>query len=243
MVLAVAGLMFGTTGQNVEATAGISKGGVEAGGGTTFPANGGTLGPIPDGAVGGTICGDYGAPRNVTFTVSGMSAPLTGVSVSMTGTHTWIGDLEVTLIASNGTWTLRVRDGGEGDVGSITAASLTLVVSSVSAGPAKDDFDGGGKSDFMTVRVISGAVRWSLLTRTGQQSYTVWGKTTDAGFTVFIAQSDYDGDGKTDIAVYRRNNTNADDCFYWVLRSSDGQIQTFEWGQPNDTPINGWDIN
>jgi hypothetical protein len=100
-VLAVAGFMLGTTGQNVEASAGISKGGVEAGGGTTFPANAGTLGAIPDrGAVG---CGPPAGPnRDVTFTVSGLGGAPTSVSIDMTVTHTWVGDVNASLIAPNG---------------------------------------------------------------------------------------------------------------------------------------------
>lgn len=530
-----------------------------------FPANAGTLGAIPDGAVGGTVCGDFGAPRDVTFTVSGVAAPLTAVGVTITGTHTWIGDLDVQLIApngtttatifkqvggttatacgsasdfagpynfldsapatptfwtaatttpvpagnyratlpltgavttitpafagvttANGTWTLRVRDGGEGDTGSITAATLNLTGAAVPTGPKKNDFDGDGKadyvvvrnpvalsgnepkmnndmsaergarfknmipqsaapdnhgtslswfirnsgndtltgvghgmststdlfvpadydgdgksdvaiwrgvsaagpggaffyvlnsststvdeidfgvtndnptvvgdydgdgkadpavfrcsfpstngqctyfykgssnnpggsvtyvpfgnnsvsdvfpnrgdfdgdgkldfcvqrqrpgattqaqfvllkssdggveyinwdtssanivpgdydgdgkSDFMTVRIIGGNLRWALLTRTGAESYTNWGTTAITGTTEFIAQSDYDGDGKTDIAVYRRDNNNADNCYYYILRSSDSMLQAFEWGSTTDVPVNGWDVN
>lgn len=183
----------------------------------TFNADPGSLGPIPDSPAGGTVCGDYTAlPRDVTFTVTGMTAPLTDVRVSFqTGApvHTWVTDLRVSLRAPggapehlifsqtgsttpdgcgsgddipniynffdtapaaptwwahvaatgtvvpggdfrtsttggvvgggantlmtptfaglsagqiNGTWTLRVLDGGAGDTGSISAATLTL---------------------------------------------------------------------------------------------------------------------
>ena len=51
------------------------------------------LGAIPD---------NNPAGIDVTFPVSGMSAPLGDVSVSMTLNHTWAGDLEATLIAPNG---------------------------------------------------------------------------------------------------------------------------------------------
>src|SRR5688500_445104 len=64
----------------------------------TFPADAGSLGPIPDGPVGGAVCGDYGAGfRDITFTVTGMAGPLTDVQVSFTGTHTWVGDLDAEL--------------------------------------------------------------------------------------------------------------------------------------------------
>ena len=72
--------------------------------GTTFPANAGTLGPIPD--RGATGCGaPSGPPLNVTFTVSGMSGSPTNVEVDMTFSpaHTWSGDVQATLVAPNGT--------------------------------------------------------------------------------------------------------------------------------------------
>ncbi len=104
------------------------------------------------------------------------------------------------------------------------------------------DYDGDGKDDFMTVRVVSSNVVWSLKTRTGAESYQTWGRTI-TGFTEFLAQADYDGDGKTDIAIYRRDNANPDNSYYYIYRSSDGMLQTYEWGATTDTPINGWDVN
>lgn len=44
-----------------------------------------------------------GAPRTVSFTVSGMVAPLTDIRVSIDLTHTFAGDLEARLIAPGGT--------------------------------------------------------------------------------------------------------------------------------------------
>lgn len=182
-----------------------------------FNADPGSLGPIPDSPAGGTVCGDYtAAPRDVTFTVTGMTAPLSDVRVNFQTTapvHTWVGDLRVLLRAPggapehlifsqtaaaaaadcgssddlpnlynffdsspatptwwenvaaagtlvpggnfrtsttggaagggantlmtpafsglttaqiNGTWTLRILDGGQGDTGNVSAAALTL---------------------------------------------------------------------------------------------------------------------
>lgn len=68
----------------------------------TFPADGASLGAIPDG--GGT-CPSPGAPRNVTFTVSGMTGSVSSVSVdglSFSPNHTFVGDIITTLIAPNG---------------------------------------------------------------------------------------------------------------------------------------------
>lgn len=107
---------------------------------------------------------------------------------------------------------------------------------------APGDYDGDGKSDIMTVRVVSGSLLWSLLTRTGATSFTQWGTTSISGTSEFLAPADFDGDGKTDITVYRRNNSNADDCFFHVRRSTDSALQSFEWGSTTDRPVNGWDV-
>ncbi|HLM59789.1 MAG TPA: BACON domain-containing carbohydrate-binding protein, partial [Pyrinomonadaceae bacterium] len=66
----------------------------------TFPANAGTLGAIPDGP--STNPQTPGAARDVTFTVSGITGNVSNVEISLTGTHTWLGDVEATLIAPNG---------------------------------------------------------------------------------------------------------------------------------------------
>src|SRR5689334_4146297 len=63
--------------------------------GATFPADGPSLGAIPDAAATGP--GAPGAPRNVTFTVSGLTGNVSSVNVDFNAVHTWVGDLEVTL--------------------------------------------------------------------------------------------------------------------------------------------------
>jgi hypothetical protein len=65
----------------------------------SFPANPGSLGPIPDGF--SPECVDAGAPRSVTFFVTGVASPITNVAVSMTfdPAHPWVGELIVDLIA------------------------------------------------------------------------------------------------------------------------------------------------
>jgi subtilisin-like proprotein convertase family protein len=69
----------------------------------TFSANPASLGAIPDSPAGGTICGDAtGGTRNVTFAVSGLSGAVQAVQVQMSVTHTWVGDIQATLIAPNG---------------------------------------------------------------------------------------------------------------------------------------------
>lgn len=56
--------------------------------------------------------------------------------------------------------------------------------------------------------------------RDGAITAKVWGLGTDTPVA-----ADHDGDGKTDLAVWRGAETNL-----LILRSSDGQTQTISWG-------------
>lgn len=209
----------------------------------TFTANPATLGAIPDSAGGPQ---QPGSPRDVTFTVNGLSGAPTNVEVSMTfgsPVHTWVGDIVATLIAPNGasftlfgntgatsvtsfgdstdlagpynfkdsaaappnggwwqtatalgsavpmtsadyrsttpgptanpapatsinpaftgvanpngTWTLRFTDGGNGDTGGVSAASLSITAGAAPAADANVDFNGDGKTDYVVTRGTS----------------------------------------------------------------------------------------
>lgn len=73
--------------------------------------SGANLGVIPD---------NNPAGLDVTFSVTGMTAPLADISVSVTLTHSWGGDLEAMLIAPNG----KARRVLFGRLGSATQGSL-----------------------------------------------------------------------------------------------------------------------
>jgi hypothetical protein len=65
-----------------------------------FPGVG--SGGIPDGGVGG--CGNNGLPLEVTFNVSGLDPyPPGKVEVDLDITHSWVGDVTVTLVAPDAT--------------------------------------------------------------------------------------------------------------------------------------------
>ncbi|MBP9663344.1 MAG: VCBS repeat-containing protein [Pyrinomonadaceae bacterium] len=284
----------------------------------TYNAIPGTLGAIPDGPSG---CGTFGAERDVTFTVSGFTGPLTHVSVNITGAHTWVGDMDVVLsspgsIANrivfsrtgalsasacgddsnfsgqysfadgspasenwweaaaaapnstavvapgsyratigggdpggggntlmlpsfvglsnaqiNGTWTLRFRDGGGGDSGAITAASLSL--NSVTEGQHVVDMNGDTRTDWTLVRNIGGGptgqVAWfTSYNGSGGGQTDVFGTAADN-----FVSGDFDGDKKADVAVWRSNPIAA---FFYILRSSDSTFVPIQWGITGDKP-------
>ncbi|MGB7201436.1 MAG: VCBS repeat-containing protein [Pyrinomonadaceae bacterium] len=96
--LTAAALLFAATYNTADAQGKGDDGGkaTNAAPAATFAANAGTLGAIPDNLP--------GTPRDVTFTVSGITGVPSNVEVSHTylPVHSWAGDLNVSLIAPNG---------------------------------------------------------------------------------------------------------------------------------------------
>jgi len=96
------------------------------------------------------------------------------------------------------------------------------------------DYDGDGKADFMVWRGFGSGTNgvWYLRTATGDISYTQFGiPGTSAVRDTALRAADYDGDGKTDIAVWRPGTMT-----FWVNRSSGG-VQTQQWGVAGNTNL------
>ena len=314
--------IFLSTTQSVDANSG-SKGAnlvPEA----TFQANSATLGGIPDSDVSSPACQNNSTTsRDVTFTVSGLTGSVSSVSVNFSAFHSYLQDVEVTLIAPsaqqlllfsatgttsttanacgpnsndlstsntytfadtasanwwtsaaagnpvpsatsrtvvsgiggvpsgvptttslnstfaaatpNGTWTLRFRDRGAGDTGSVNAASLTITTSAVVA-PTQHvvDYDGDGKTDFSTIRNIgvgaAGQLRWfNANNGTGATTAIDWGLGSD-----FFVPCDFDGDHKSDVAVWRPSSPG--NSFFYILQSQTSTLRIVNFGQSNDDP-------
>lgn len=111
------------------------------------------------------------------------------------------------------------------NIGAALASSLTVF----------SDFDGDGKSDLSVFRGSDG--NWFVANSgDGQLQSTPWG----AGYAPYndlAVSGDYDGDGKTDLAVFRRGGGQAG--YWFIKRSSDGQIQRQFWGLATDVPVPG----
>jgi len=100
------------------------------------------------------------------------------------------------------------------------------------------DYDGDGKTDIAVVRegtASDPSLVW-LVRRSSDGSLLqqTWGVTS----TDLNAQNDYDGDGKTDFAIWR----NTDGRFY-VYNAVNGAISVVAWGAPNDFPVAGYDTH
>lgn len=103
------------------------------------------------------------------------------------------------------------------------------------AGKVPLDFDGDGKTDLAVLDApldqnLRAQYSWHIMRSRDGYAVTQWGaKDNNAtGFFDGRAPADYDGDGKSDIAVWRGRNV-VDGMWYWQ-RSSDGQIAGIRLG-------------
>jgi hypothetical protein len=128
-------------------------------------------------------------------------------------------DIRVYRPADNGVYILNSKSNG---------ISFNSFVGGVSLNSTNDDFDGDGRGDLVTF-VADGTIRvWRILqTATNTVRQVSWGSTAA---TDQVVPADYDGDGKADVAIYRRG-----EGIWYIIRSSDNQTQAEVFGLgPND---------
>lgn len=142
----------------------------------------------------------------------------------------------LTPAQANGIWTLTVRDAAQSDTGTVSAASLTINAAGPFLTPQHIvDYDGDGRTDPSIVRNTgggpSGQITWFNLNSGGfpPLTSTPWGLVSDR-----LTPEDFDGDGKTDIAVWRPGA--ASNSFFYILQSQTGTFRADQFGQIGDDP-------
>lgn len=93
------------------------------------------------------------------------------------------------------------------------------------------DYTGDGISDLSVYRATNSSWYYATNPETPGTSFTAtpWGVFGDK-----IIPGDFDADGRSDIAIFRPSEGT-----FYILRSSDGALQTHTWGTLNDTPVSG----
>jgi hypothetical protein len=98
--------------------------------------------------------------------------------------------------------------------------------------PYPGDFDGDGRADFRVSRRVDTSVTslstpaiFYTLTASGNYSYDYWGWAGDR-----TLPGDYDGDGKTDLAVARGFNTSGTPITWYIRYASGAPDSVSQWG-------------
>jgi hypothetical protein len=95
------------------------------------------------------------------------------------------------------------------------------------------DFDGDNKSDYSVIRsaAVAGQSTWITHGSGGVDTWTDFG--TGVGFALGdkAVPADYDGDGKTDVAVWRPSEGN-----WYILHSNGGTLRAESFGVLGDDP-------
>ena len=120
--------------------------------------------------------------------------------------------------------------------------SLVMLIGAINPINAKTvaDFDGDGKTDLVVTRLypnLNYQKYWFVLnTSNNSFSATQWGHSEPISqdFDIPVLE-DFDGDGKTDIGVFRKHFVEPPaPTYFYILRSSDATMQAIQWGSSRD---------
>ena len=147
--------------------------------------------------------------------------------------------------SANGTWSLYIVDDAGIDTGSISGGwSLIITTGGGPGTPVQHvvDFNGDGLTDWAVVRLADPANPNSQATWYIQNNGAAGGQTVPFGLASdFYVPEDYDGDGKTDIAVWRQGVAGA--AAWYILQSQTNTFRGEFYGQEGDNPYVVGDYN
>lgn len=94
------------------------------------------------------------------------------------------------------------------------------------------DFDNDRRTDYTVIQNVNGGMFWQILRSTAGYSAVQFGS-----FAADVpVPADYDGDGQTDIAVWRGGAAN-EAAYFFVLKSATNTFQVAQWGTTGDAPL------
>lgn len=116
-----------------------------------------------------------------------------------------------------------------------TAGITTIVFGTPTDVIVPGDYDGDGRTDLAVVRGIGGQFNWFVRPSTtgviSAAPFAIFG----ASATDFVTHGDYDGDGRTDPAIWRPSGS-ANASAFWYSGSTSGTA-VFQFGQSGDYPV------
>ncbi len=186
----------------------------------------GSTGAMCPAGTGNTVTNCIVGADNTFFGPGGVSEVLTAGDMASV-------PLNVPLHLFVDSWYSGPGGGGATESGPYTVRIQDITVGGGPTPPeniAPLDMNGDGKTDYVTLRNVgggvSGQVRWYTSFQDGfPTSTTDWGIASDQ-----FVPADYDGDGKTDFAVFRPGNQGV----FYIVRSATMTMFTEEFGINGD---------